>query len=459
MEKTILQEASTKYREAALSDLKEFVAINTIMDLKTSSKEAPFGLGVRKGLDFVAELGKKLGYKVDYCSHYVTELTMGEGPLIDVYCHADVVPVSKNWKTDPFQVSIVDGKMYGRGVSDDKGPGIASLYGIKMLSDLGYLNAYKVRLIVGGNEENGSAGLEAYFHELKKDYPAYGISPDGDYPLIYAEKGIFTYKATYDIEIPGLEEFNFGETTNVVLGEVKLAIDSKADLDKAVEDFQKANKNIKIYLEDGQVVIKGKPAHGSLPWEGVNAGLYGLKFLAKLLNVFELETIFNDYNDGKGTSFDGNYPSKYFDGSSYNIGKMSYENGKLVLVCNMRLPEGVKPEDACENVQVKTGAKVEFLGGAPALINDPRSPFIQELLKAYVAQTGDTESKPLAIGGGTYARDSKNTVAFGCTFQGRDPKMHQDDEVFSLEDFYASMYIVAAAVDNLGKLAIKESKQ
>jgi len=458
MEKTKLQKASEKYRSAALEDLKSFVAINTVMDMATSSAEAPFGAGVRKGLDFIGELGKKLGFKVDYCSHYVTELSIGEGPVIDVYCHADVVPVSKNWKTDPFQVTIKDGKMYGRGVSDDKGPGIASLYGVKMLSDLGYIDGYKVRMIFGGNEENGSAGLEAYFHKLKKDYPAYGISPDGDYPLIYAEKGIYTYEATYDIRIPGLRNFSFGQATNIVLGEVRFEFGDVESLTEKVDSFGKEHHEIKIFIENGEVVIKGKPAHGSIPWEGTNAGLYALKFMSEALGIEKLNDIFNDYQDGRGTSFGGNYPSKYFDGASYNIGKMSYTCGKLVLVCNMRLPEGIAPEAACANVEEKTGAKVNFLGGAPALINDPKSPFIQELLKAYVQETGDRESKPLAIGGGTYARDSKNTVAFGCTFQGRDPKMHQDDEVFSLEDFYASMHIVAAAVDNLGKLAVKESK-
>jgi len=456
MTKTKFQLTAEKYNERALADLKEFIKINTIMDPSSASDEAPFGEGVRKGLDFVGELGKKLGFKVDYCSHYVTELSYGEGPVIDVYCHADVVPVSKNWKTDPFTPTIIDGKLYARGASDDKGPGIASLYAIKMLMDEGLIHGYKIRLIFGGNEENGSAGLEAYFSELNKSYPAYGISPDGDYPLIYAEKGIYTYLATYNIDIPGLAKCAFGEATNVVLGEVKAELTGVKDLEAEVEKYQAKHGEISIKIVDGKVVVKGKPAHGSIPWEGVNAGLHLLNFLGNVLNIDELNMIYDDYSDGRGCSFGGDYPSKYFDGASYNIGKMSYNGGSLVLTCNMRLPEGVTPIEACDNVRKTTGADVEFLGGADAMINDPESPFIQELLKAYVEQTGDTESKPLAIGGGTYARDSKNSVAFGCTFQNRDPKMHQDDEVFPLEDFYASIYILAAAINNLGKLAIED---
>ena len=44
--------------------------------------------------------------------------------------------------------------------------------------------------LIGGNEERGSACLEHYFHKLNKPYPKYGFTPDGDFPLIYGEKGI-----------------------------------------------------------------------------------------------------------------------------------------------------------------------------------------------------------------------------------------------------------------------------
>ena len=61
------------------------------------------------------------------------------------------------------------------------------------------------------------------------------------------------------------------------------------------------------------------------------------------------------------------------------------------------------------------------------------------------------ESKPLAIGGGTYARESKNSVAFGAQFPDRDYRMHGDDEFFPLSDFYDNMQIYAHAIYDISE--------
>jgi acetylornithine deacetylase/succinyl-diaminopimelate desuccinylase-like protein len=145
--------------KAALDALKQFVSINSIYDEKTATKENPFGLGVRKGLDFVADLGQKLGFKVDRCDHYATELSFGEGRLVDIYAHADVVPVSPNWETDPFYPTIKDNILYCRGSADDKGPGIAALYAAKIMKDLGEIKGYKLRIIFGETKREAHCAL------------------------------------------------------------------------------------------------------------------------------------------------------------------------------------------------------------------------------------------------------------------------------------------------------------
>jgi succinyl-diaminopimelate desuccinylase len=64
---------------------------------------------------------------------------------------------------------------------------------------------------------------------------------------------------------------------------------------------------------------------------------------------------------------------------------------------------------------------------------------------------------PLAIGGGTYARDSKNSIAFGAAFSKRDYRMHGDDEYFPLSDFYDNMQIYAHAIHDLS-IYLREGK-
>ena len=192
-QKTAYSELAKKYYPEALESLVNFIKINSVNDESTVSDDKPFGQGVRDALDYVGNLAIKLGFNVDWCDHYCTEISYGEGELIDIYAHADVVPVSKDWIHEPFGAQIEGDNMYGRGTSDDKGPAIAALYALKLLKDEGKLEGFKVRMVVGGNEELGSRCLEHYFNVMHKPYPKYGFTPDGDFPLIYAEKAICTY--------------------------------------------------------------------------------------------------------------------------------------------------------------------------------------------------------------------------------------------------------------------------
>ena len=58
----------------------------------------------------------------------------------------------------------------------------------------------------------------------------------------------------------------------------------------------------------------------------------------------------------------------------------------------------------------------------------------------------------ITIGGGTYARESKNTIAFGSAFPGRNDNIHSPDENIHIEDYLKSQPIYARAILELGKL-------
>ena len=73
-------------------------------------------------------------------------------------------------------------------------------------------------------------------------------------------------------------------------------------------------------------------------------------------------------------------------------------------------------------------------------------------MKAYKEETGDTKAVPLATGGGTYAKEANNVVAFGMEFPNRDPKMHAPGENVSVEDLVDAMAIYAHGIYELGKL-------
>ena len=201
--------------------LKKFVSINSVYDESTKTKEMPFGKGVDEALKFIGNLGEQYDFKVDYCDGYCTELTIGDGDrLIGIYGHADVVPISGDWNNPPFDCVLKDGNYYGRGTSDDKGPVIAAFYALKALKDNGLLEGYKVRFVVGGDEERGSSCLEHYFNDLHKPYPDYGFTPDSDFPLIYGEKGIINFYPEIAVDIPEIKYIKGGVATNAVCDRV-----------------------------------------------------------------------------------------------------------------------------------------------------------------------------------------------------------------------------------------------
>ena len=157
------------YKTEALNTLKGLIQINSIYDEKTISSDAPYGQGVKNAMNYMKNIALKDGFNIDTCDNRCLEISYGEGEtLIGIFAHLDVVPVTGNWIYHPFDAVISDGKMYGRGTSDDKGPGVSAYYALKALKDNDLIKNYRVKLVFGGDEERGSSCLEYYFKTLKK---------------------------------------------------------------------------------------------------------------------------------------------------------------------------------------------------------------------------------------------------------------------------------------------------
>jgi acetylornithine deacetylase/succinyl-diaminopimelate desuccinylase-like protein len=77
------------------------------------------------------------------------------------------------------------------------------------------------------------------------------------------------------------------------------------------------------------------------------------------------------------------------------------------------------------------------------------STLVQTLLKAYQSVTGDMSSRPITIGGGTYARMVPNAVAFGAMLPGREDVAHRVDEYMVIEDLYTAIEIYIQALLDL----------
>lgn len=98
-------------------------------------------------------------------------------------------PRRRRWHYPPYDCTWAGGRIYGRGVIDDKGPAAAALYALKAVRDRGAPLHRRVRLLVGCNEEKGSSCIRHYV-EAGGEIPVMGFTPDGMYPIINGEKGI-----------------------------------------------------------------------------------------------------------------------------------------------------------------------------------------------------------------------------------------------------------------------------
>ena len=437
------------YKVDMLDALRRFVQIPSVYDEKTITKEMPYGKGVNDALDYVARLGERFGFDVDKCDGHAVELSVGEGEkLIGIYAHADVVPVSGTWISEPFTPDIRDGNIYGRGTSDDKGPMIAAFYAVKALKDNGLLRNYRVKIVVGGDEERGSSCLEYYFEKLHKEYPTYGFTPDSDFPLIYGEKEIIDFWPSLKIKIPHVKTIEGGVATNAVNDKTTIELDDPTAL---VEYLKKNNKQFEI--NGNKVTVIGKSCHGSTPQEGVNAALISLIALGEIYNVPEIKAIGEGLSETSGKAFNGFAHSDLLKDTTYCVGIISYKDDELKFSVNFRYPENVSYKEYVNRFDMTYGTK-SVTKGEPSrhLLFDPKSPLVQTLLKAYQEESGDYKSEILTTGGGTYAKHAKNTIAFGALFPGRVSTMHEPNEYMPLEDFYLSAVIYAHAIDLLGKL-------
>lgn len=441
------------YEKDAILALQKYIRIPSVYDENTIKEGQPYGANVKKALDYFAKLGKDYGFKVTDVDGHAVELEVGDdpkAPLIGIYGHSDVVPVSGEWKYPPFSATLKDGEIFGRGACDDKGPLTAALYAVKLLKDNGLIKGYRVKIVSGGDEERGSSCLRYYFEEFKGEAPRFGFTPDANWPLIYAEKGITHGELKKKIDLGNIIAMDGGTVANAVCDSLLVTLEPDEKFANYLKE-KKINCDINSSKELLIVRFKGKTAHGSTPELGESAAkaafltigeYYKNAFLAKLGSAF----------DNNGKAFNGYSHSTELGDSTYNFGVIKYMNSLLTVSVDYRYGEDAKPEEGTANLAKYVDMEFVTSSVAPHLLYDKKSPLVATLMKAYKKETLQLFAKPLAIGGGTYAKEAPNTVAFGAEWPKHPGNMHSPDEYIFVEDFLKDIAIYARAIYMLGTL-------
>ncbi len=443
---------ASKREEEIVSDLKELVAIKSIIDESTISENAPFGADVREALDKFIEMAKRDGFTYKDVDGYAGYIEYGEGEeLVGVLGHLDVVPLGDGWSFDPLGGEEQDGYIFGRGTSDDKGPSVSAYHAIKILKDNNVKLNRRVRLIVGCDEETGFRCVEYY--KEHEEVPNYGFTPDANFPVIYGEKGIIQLYLNSEFNTV-ITELNAGEVGNVVIGRAS----AKLSEDLKVEEFTQfiANNNLKGEVKDDAYFIEGKFAHAMEPHEGVNAAVYLLEFISKHHNDEYATTLYNllyDYN-GKGLNI--NFEGEYMGPLTMNLGVLRVSSTKQSALIDIRYPDGYKAEEVFTNIKDLTDDKFEMIidTDKDIVFLDPKGEMIQVLESVYRKQTGDNESPLITMGGGTYAKAFENHVAYGMVFPLEvHPSIvgdiHSHDEAISRKSLVDGAAVFAEAIVKL----------
>ncbi len=461
-------------KDEMLNSLVQMIRCNSE---QTESEVYPFGEGVQEAFTTFLELARGMGFETYNADNYGGHVDFpGTGDkILGILGHLDVVPAAGGWDFDPYGGEVKDGYIYGRGTLDDKGPMISCLYAMKALKDAGFQPTATIRLIIGLDEETNWKGMDYYFAKSDVRKPDFGFTPDADFPIINGEKGILVFElarkfGTAASQSKGLKlrSISGGLAANSVADSCRAVI---RNLNAGDEPYAKVKEEVAAFREETgykirtrgigkslEITTEGISAHGAKPEAGLNAISVMMSFLGRLNFVDEEHNDFIDfYNKHIGFCLDGeNLGINFSDEPSgklvFNVGMAEMNEKAASLTINVRYPVTMTGDDVYE-AMAPTLEKYNFgvikENDQAPIYKDIDDPLIKTLLEIYRSHTGDTESEPLVIGGGTYARACDNIVAFGALFPG-DPELeHQRNECLSIERLEQMTKIYAEAIYKL----------
>ena len=169
--------------------LRRMVAIPSIRGKE--EPDAPFGRGPKQALEEVLKIATELGFQTKNIDDKIGYAEYGEnradGAYYGIFGHVDVMPLGEGWNSPPLSLTLREGKLFGRGTLDNKGPILSNLYALYVLKENGVTFDRPVRIVFGTNEETGFGCVKHYL--TKEIPPTFGWTPDCKWPVVYGERG------------------------------------------------------------------------------------------------------------------------------------------------------------------------------------------------------------------------------------------------------------------------------
>lgn len=441
-----------KYKGEILNDLNTLLSIESVADSMPGECD--------KALEFVLNKAKEFGLAEERVTQLSGHITLGDsGKLCGVLSHLDVVPAGNGWSVNPFALTQKDGRLYGRGIADDKGAALVSLYCLRALKENGVEGKNTLRVIYGIAEEVGMEDMDGYFEKIP--VPELAFTPDSEYGICFAEKGILQLKVSSKTNNSRIiNQFASGKAVNAVPDSACAIIDTSSyDEENLVQlaNLSDGSFEFKNTIDGLMIISRGKAAHACEAEKGYNAAAALVDIIADAFDKSEIGSLcyFIDYAINKETNGRslGLKMSDCVSGAlSVNLASLNIDDEYAKAKFDIRYPVTVNGDAVLsqfKKVADRSDLEVSVINHEKPLYVEKDSELIGLLSEAYEAVTGEAPQL-YSTGGGTYARKLGNKgVAFGPNFMDDNIRMHNSDESVDENNFFKHAQICLEAMYKL----------
>ena len=478
-----------KYGKAALETLRELVEIPTFNVDGLPQYKNPEFLKIAAKIEALA---KSFNLNFRNVDNRVYEISLeGSGDeVVGVHAHADVVPVTpENWvlqdgtKLDPFKVTLIGDRMYGRGTEDDKNGIVVTMYAMKVIKEEKLPLARTFKLLVDTTEETSGEAIPYYFE--RNPVPQYNLALDGGYPVVIAEKGSGTVMATFPVrkgEGKGAEiiAMTGGKANNQIpsASVATLVSDAPAELAASLQqagaDYAKRNGGnfqvtAKVDGKDVKLTVTGVSAHSSEPETGVNPVARMLELIHSLDGKVALKH--NHITDAARYAADNwgldylggklgvGYADDFMGPLTTSLTFVGQDDKAFKLAVNLRAPKGKTPEALKAQIEQKLNAwdknakvNVSFTYSLDTpMYRNPEGEWVKALLAVSTENLGMAHKFGTSAGA-TSVHDLPNGVQFGLARPEEKYTGHTDSEFKTVEQFLLDLQIVTEMMGRVGQL-------
>ncbi|HQU09751.1 MAG TPA: M20/M25/M40 family metallo-hydrolase, partial [Opitutales bacterium] len=153
-----------------IAELTSFVSAASV------STDPQYASGMQQARAFLTRLLGRIGFNVEEVAtpcHPIILASRGENPAwphVVIYGHYDVQPADplELWQTPPFEPQIRDGRMFGRGTADNKGPLMTHIAAVARLLEAQPDLPLRITFMIEGEEEMGSPSFSAFIHKYRE---------------------------------------------------------------------------------------------------------------------------------------------------------------------------------------------------------------------------------------------------------------------------------------------------